>query len=160
MALTGKKRLFADAVIAGKSNRDAAIAAGYSPKTASAAGSRLVKDPEVMAYLAEHPKGARKGSKAASAPTPPAKPVPTFDLKAALEHRDPKAFLQAAMNDLALEPRLRIEAAKTLMPFMHPKLGEGGKKDQKRDAAKAASTGKFASSEPPKLAASNGKRIG
>ncbi len=30
MELTGKHRLFADAVLAGMSNKDAAIAAGYS----------------------------------------------------------------------------------------------------------------------------------
>ena len=30
MALTGKKRAFADAVLAGLSNKEAAIAAGYS----------------------------------------------------------------------------------------------------------------------------------
>lgn len=159
MALTGKKRLFADAVIAGKSNRDAAIAAGYSPKTASSAGSRLVKDPEVVAYLAEHRKGARKGGKAAPEAAPPEKPTPTFDLNAALAHRDPKSFLLAAMNDLKLDPKQRIDAAKALMPFMHPKLGEGGKKDQKQDAAKKAASGKFASAAPPKLAAANGKRI-
>lgn len=159
MALTGKKRLFADAVIAGKSNRDAAIAAGYSPKTASAAGSRLVKDLEVVAYLAEHRKGDRKGGKSAPPAAPQEKPAPTFDLNAALAHRDPKAFLLAAMNDLDLDPKQRIDAAKALMPFMHQKLGEGGKKEQRQDAAKAASTGKFASADPPKLAAANGKRI-
>ena len=47
MTLTAKKRAFADAVLAGRSNKDAAIVAGYSPATASAAGSRLVKDPVV-----------------------------------------------------------------------------------------------------------------
>ena len=52
MAFNSKKRLFADAVLAGKSNKDAAIAAGYSAATASAAGSRLVKDKDVVAYLA------------------------------------------------------------------------------------------------------------
>lgn len=159
MALTGKKRLFADAVIAGKSNRDAAIAAGYSPKTASAAGSRLVKDPEVMAYLTERRKGARKGGKAAAAPAePPPKPVPKFDLAAALQHSDPKAFLLAAMNDLELEPRQRIEAAKTLMPFMHKKLGEGGKKEQQGEAARKVAS-RFAPAAPPKLVAAGGKKV-
>ena len=51
MALTGKKRAFADAVLAGLSNKEAAIRAGFSEKTASAAGSRNVKDPDVKAYL-------------------------------------------------------------------------------------------------------------
>jgi len=156
MALTGKKRLFADAVIAGKSNKDAAIAAGYSAKTASAAGSRLVKDPEVAKYLRERKKTGRK-EPVAPAEAPP-KPAPKFDLAAALKHSDPKAFLLAAMNDLELEPRQRIEAAKTLMPFMHKKLGEGGKKEQREEDAKKVA-GRFSQAAPPRLAAAGGRKV-
>lgn len=152
MALTGKKRVFADAVLAGSSNKEAAIAAGYSAKTASAAGSRLVKDKEVAAYLAMRREELAKG-------LPPADDRPTFDISAALMHSDPKLFLLAAMNDQKAGEKLRIEAAKALMPFMHSKLGEGGKKDQKQDAAKKAGGGKYGSAEPPKLAAANGKRL-
>lgn len=140
MALTGKKRLFADAVIAGKSNKDAAIAAGYSAKTASAAGSRLVKDPKVVDYLG---KARGAGVPAPATTAPPAIEGPKFDLNAALMHTDPKAFLLAAMNDTELEEKLRIDAAKSLLPFMHKKLGEGGKKDGQADAAKAAGAGRF-----------------
>jgi phage terminase small subunit len=74
-------------------------------------------------------------------------------------HSDPQSFLLAAMNDTALDAKLRIDAAKALMPFTHAKLGEGGKKDQKQDAAKKAGAGKYGSAEPPKLAAANGKRL-
>jgi phage terminase small subunit len=63
-------------------------------------------------------------------------------------HSDPKAFLLAAMNDGELEPKLRIDAAKALMPFTHSKLGEGGKKDAAADAAKKAAN-KFTSTPPP-----------
>lgn len=162
MALTGKKRAFADAVLAGLSNREAAIRAGYSAATASAAGSRLVKDKEVVAHLAlarpQDPSAshqpANDGSSASPAPL-----TPTFDINAALMHSDPKAFLTVAMNDPALDAKLRIDAAKALMPFSHHKLGEGGKKDQQQDAAKRAGAGKFSSAEPPKLAAANGKRL-
>ena len=157
MALTGKKRLFADAVIAGKSNKDAAIAAGYSVATASAAGSRLVKDPQVSAYLKERRKAGRKSPAAATVTEPPPKPVPKFDLKAALQHDDPMVFLKAAMNDLDLDPRQRIDAAKALLPFVHQKLGEGGKKDAAADAAKKAAGGKFAAAAPPKLIVNNRK---
>lgn len=51
MALTAKKMQFAKALIAGKSNKDAALAAGYGVATASAAGSRLAKDPDVKEHL-------------------------------------------------------------------------------------------------------------
>lgn len=153
MALTGKKLLFADAVLAGSSNGEAAISAGYSAKTAPQAGSRLVKDPAVVAYLAAHRQAAP--AKTGSAPPAPPDERPSFDLALALTHADPKTFLIAAMNDLLLDPKQRIDAAKALLPFTHQKLGEGGKKDQKQDAAKKAGAGKFAASAPPKLVVNN-----
>lgn len=159
MAFNSKKRAFADAVLAGKSNRDAAIAAGYSAATASAAGSRLVKDKDVVAYLAQQ----RKKPAAKAKPTPPEQNAAMtraaldagFDLESILTFKDPKDFLLAAMNDQMTEPRLRITAAQTLMPFMHQKLGEGGKKDAKADAAKKAAS-KFGALAPP-LKLVNGK---
>ena len=55
----------------------------------------------------------------------------------------------ALMNDLEADVKLRADAAKALMPFMHTKLGEGGKKDQQQDAAKRVAGGKFAAAAPP-----------
>lgn len=66
-----------------------------------------------------------------------------------LAHKDPKVFLLALMNDLEADIKLRADAAKSLMPFMHNKLGEGGKKDLKQEAAKSASNGRFGASAPP-----------
>ena len=57
---------------------------------------------------------------------------------------DPKTFLLSVMDDNDVDARIRMDAAKALMPFMHLKLGEGGKKEQKQDATKAALGGKFA----------------
>lgn len=151
MALTGKKRLFADAVLAGSSNKEAAIAAGYSAATAAAAGSRLVKDVNVAEYLRTRRADAPKGQ----APTPAAKP---FDPQNPILFTDPKAFLIAAMNDGELAERQRVEAAKALMPFMHQKLGEGGKKEQREEQAKKVAS-RFASATPPKLVAAGGKKI-
>lgn len=157
MALTGKKRAFADAVLAGRSNKDAAIVAGYSAATASAAGSRLVKDPAVAEYL----KAARANvAPGAPAALPPAAPPPraTFDLTRALQHTDPKTFLMAAMNDIELGEKLRIDAAKALMPFVHKKPGEIGKKEEKLDAAQKAAGGRFgAPPAPPRLVSGGGK---
>lgn len=160
MAFNSKKRAFADAVLAGKSNKDAAIAAGYSPATASAAGSRLVKDKDVAAYLAERrKKPAAKGKVAPSTEkeaVTKAAVAAGFELAAILTFKDPKDFLLAAMNDQETEPKLRIDAAKSLMPFMHQKLGEGGKKDAKAEAAKKAAS-KFGALTPPKLVVNNRK---
>ena len=160
MALTPKKRAFIDALRGGASNRNAAIAAGCPEKTASAAGSRLAKDPDVVAELfklnALNP--VKPGVKA---PAPPAIPVSPeadadpagFDLAAALTHRDPKDFLLAVMNDLGTEPKLRVDAAKALMPFVHPRKGESGKKDLAKEAAEKVGTSRFGVRQPPKLTA-------
>ena len=51
MALTDKKRRFVDALLSGATNREAALAAEYSEKTASQAGSKLAKDPDVLAEV-------------------------------------------------------------------------------------------------------------
>ncbi|WP_420066306.1 terminase small subunit [Pseudomonas synxantha] len=51
MALTNKKRRFVESKADGASNREAAEAAGYAAASASAAGSRLAKDPDVVAAL-------------------------------------------------------------------------------------------------------------
>ncbi|WP_315125283.1 terminase small subunit [Comamonas antarctica] len=155
MALTGKKRLFADALLAGKSNKEAALAAGYSAASASAAGSRLAKDKDVLAHQQRKAAAAenfKEGAPASAAPSG------SFDLSQALAHRDPRAFLLAAMNDALLEPKLRIDAAKALMPFEFAKKGEGGKKEQQADAAKKVAS-RFAPAAPPKLAAANGKKV-
>lgn len=160
MALTAKKRLFAEALLAGKSNKLAALAAGYSAASASAAGSRLAKDKDVLAHLA------RKAAKAANKECQPPpetnvdESATAFDLSAALTHRDPRAFLLAAMNDVMLEPKLRIESAKALMPFEFAKKGESsGKKEEAAAKAKAAGAGKFGRREPPKLVAAGGQKL-
>ena len=72
-----------------------------------------------------------------------------FDLMQALLHRDPKDFLLSVMNDLESEPKLRVDAAKALMPFVHPRKGESGKKDQAQAKAEQASTGKFGARRGP-----------
>lgn len=81
-------------------------------------------------------------------------PVPVNET---LAHKDPKVFLLALMNDLEADIKLRADAAKSLMPFMHNKLGEGGKRDQQQDAAKKAAGGKFAATAPPRLVSNNGR---
>jgi phage terminase small subunit len=149
MALTGKKKAFADAVLAGSSNKAAAIAAGYSPATASPAGSRLVKDKEVAAYLAKARSAPAKADHAAGDVKQPAGADQAFDLTKALQHQDPKSFLLAAMNDIELDQRQRIDAAKALMPFMHQKLGEGGKKEDAANKAKQAGAGRFKPAPTP-----------
>ncbi|ORL52985.1 terminase [Pseudomonas putida] len=176
MALTSRKRAFIGALREGASNREAAVAAGYSERTASAAGSRLVKDKDVAAELLKlralglmpqdvkgdvkaHVKAkpaektsAKDEQAAESDPAADEQPEPEpagFDLTQALLHRDPKDFLLSVMNDLGSEPKLRVDAAKALMPFVHPRKGESGKKDQAQANAEKAATGKFGARRGP-----------
>lgn len=69
---------------------------------------------------------------------------------------DPKDFLAAMMNCQKLHPDARRDAAKALMPFVHVKKGEGGKKEAAAEASKAVARGKFSASAAPKLVASRG----
>lgn len=163
MALTGKKQKFAEAKAKGHSNKDAAIAAGYSPGSAGAAGSRLAKDPDVLAHLDRKSKAKVAKKSAPPAKVTPARPAPprgpealdeeaavaAFDWGQVTQFSDPKAFLKAVMNDVETEPKLRVFAAKELMPYHHRKLGDTGKKEDRQDAAKKAATGRFAAAAPP-----------
>ena len=67
---------------------------------------------------------------------------------------DPRKFLLDLMNDPSADPRMRLDAAKALMPFVHGKPG-AGKKDERQAAAKKVSTGKFAPAAPPRLVVNN-----
>jgi phage terminase small subunit len=153
MPLTIKKQRFADAVMAGEPNMSAAIIAGYSAATASPAACRLAKDPDVLAYIARM-NGAQQAAPASVDARAKAHGKQAIAVKEEQQQaappltyadtsNDPKAFLLSVMNDKLMEWRQRIEAAKTLMPFTHMKLGEGGKKEQKTAAAERAAGGKF-----------------
>lgn len=151
MALTGKKKAFADAVLAGFSNKEAAIKAGYSPATASAAGSRLVKDSRVVVYLAKARESKEKGGT-------DQQELPKFGISAVLQYSDPKVFLLAAINDPDIEPKEKINAAKALLPLYYGKVAEQGKKGSQQAAAKQVAS-RFATAAPPKLVAAGGKKV-
>ncbi|QFS17029.1 terminase small subunit [Acinetobacter indicus] len=127
MALTQKSKAFALSIAAGKSNREAAIDAGYSEKTASQKGSALAKDPEVIAYV----------EKLKNAP-----PIPD-DVSKALLTKDPMEKLIQYMN--CGNPEVELEAAKAMMPYVYGKVAPKGKKEGKAEGAQqtANSGGKF-----------------
>lgn len=64
-------------------------------------------------------------------------------------NQTPLEFLLSVMNDNAVEDRLRLEAAKTAAQYVHPKKGEGGKKEEVAEKAKKVAGGKFAAAPPP-----------
>lgn len=62
----------------------------------------------------------------------------------------------AVMNDASEEIDVRKDAAKAMLPYIHPKKGETGKKDARNAAAKvAAGASKFGAMAPPKLVVNN-----
>ncbi|MGY5333052.1 terminase small subunit [Pseudomonas protegens] len=152
MALTDKKRRFVDALLSGATNRVAAVAAGYSEKTASQAGSKLAKDQDVLAEVGRR----LKQKQAVSSEVKPARKVKGEDAQevdlAEVELSrtdDPRVFLTELMNADGADMRMRLEAAKTLMPYAHGKVADQGKKDQKAEAAKEAGKGKYSQGKPP-----------
>jgi phage terminase small subunit len=167
MALTSKKRAFIVAVREGASNKDAAIAAGCSEKTASAAGSRLAKDSDVVRELhkldALFPVNAavKPDVKASVKTAKPERPVrvspavaPRTEPKTSpsiVVDDDPLSFFKSMMADEEMDPKLRLDAAKALASFTVSKPGEKGKKEQVQEAAEQVASGRFGLRKPGQL---------
>lgn len=163
--LTAQKRKFALALISGMSKKDAAIKAGYSANSARSKGSQLAKDPEVIAFMSRKknekvevddvPTHGKKVNTPAVNTPPFSKPDPVPEIvRAAGEYDDPLEFLKSVMNDSAEDIDTRKDAAKAMLPYLHSKKGEGGKKDAKQAAAKAVAS-KFMGMAPPQLIVNN-----
>ncbi|KAA5961018.1 MULTISPECIES: terminase small subunit [Pantoea] len=159
--LTAQKRKFALALISGMSKKDAAIKAGYSANSARSKGSQLAKDPEVIAFIARKKKEKIDVDDVPSlgkkVNTPAVNPPPGSAAKTIIavgEYDDPLEFLKAVMNDQHEDIDTRKDAAKAMLPYIHSKKGEGGKKDAKLAAAKSVAS-KFSGLTPPKLVVSN-----
>lgn len=137
MALTVKKKAFAQAKRDGATNKEAAIFAGCSRETASQAGSRMAKDPDVIAYLEQLENV--KDVKTKSQPI-----ITKKDIKNVSNHADPLNFLEEIWMDPGEDIKLRIDAAKAALPYFHGKVAPKGKKEGKvEDAKKATQGGKF-----------------
>lgn len=145
MALTNKKRRFVESKASGASNREAAEAAGYAAASASAAGSRLAKDPDVVAAL-EKLKAAKnvKGSPPAKDPGSEPSDGDGEDLAELPNTDDPLEWLLALMNEPNAKMFDRRNAAQSALPYFHGKKSGMGKKEQKlEDAAKVGSNSRF-----------------
>lgn len=138
--LTQKQQEFIANKIAGVTNRDAAIAAGYAVAGAAVAADKLMRNPAV-----------RSAIKAAT---------PAVDIKSGMptmpraKYADAMTFLRDVMNHAQLPIAMRADAAKQLLPYQHARIGEQGKKQSAKDrAAKlAGKRGPFAPKKaPPKL---------
>lgn len=86
------------------------------------------------------------GARPGSGRKPKPKPIISTEV---LAGDDPRVFLVSVMNDPIADARLRLDAAKALLPYVAEKPVEAGKKQQRVQAAKKVSGGKFASVAPP-----------
>lgn len=128
MLLNDKQELFAQNMAAGQNQAESCINAGYSKNGAAAAASRLMRNPEILARIEElrtQSAGLNNHVKSSHAAIP-AQMAPD---------NDPMLFLEKVMNDKNWPPKLRVDAAKTLMPYVHARIGEAGKKETALDAA-------------------------
>jgi len=138
MALTAKKKAFAQSKHDGADNRQAAIFAGYSPESASQAGSRLAKDPDVIAHIER----LKINTEVKADVKPDPKPIITKkDIETAGSRADPLKFLEEIWTDPVEDMKMRMDAAKAALPYFHGKVAEKGKKESQVDDAKAAATG-------------------
>lgn len=129
MALTLKKRLYADAIMDGETKADAAEIAGYSKATASQAGSRLFKDNDVIQYI--------------ETKTLEREQIEVGAVHVKRNVVDPREALIDLLNDP--DPKVVLTAASTLMPYYYAKVEASGKKETAKSQAKqATSTGRFA----------------
>lgn len=143
MALSEKMKKFAQAVVDGLSNKEAAISAGYAEKTASQQGSKLRKDPEIIVHI-EKLKADKEGRSLTSG-KPKVKTISTHEDDNPLDDEDyakddPLQFLIDVMNK-SDDMFLRFNAAKAALPYVHGKVAEKGKKQTQEDEAKAAANG-------------------
>lgn len=154
--LNEKQELFFKAILRGEKPPQAAISAGLSPKTASAAGHRMRKHPAIVAALAAVGIGTTPGANAKPSDTgDESEPeIVTVEIE---QTDDPKVFLTALMNCPKAGVKARLEAAKALLPFEHSKMGEKGKKVTKEEGAKELAGGghAYGSRRPPKLVVNN-----
>ncbi|EGT99127.1 TPA: terminase small subunit [Acinetobacter baumannii] len=150
MALTEKMKKFARAIVEGKSNKEAAILAGYAEKSASQQGSKLRNDPEIIIFI-EKLKAEKEGRTLTSEkqkvkPTDSGEDCNPLDEEFPYTKDDPLQFLIDVMNNKDNEMFLRFNAAKAALPYTHGKVADKGKKETKAEAAKNAAKagGKFA----------------
>lgn len=74
------------------------------------------------------------------------------------EIRDPLEFLLDVMQGFIKPSPDQLKAAQTAAQYTHVKKSEGGKKEQKQDAAQKVK-GRFERAAPPRLVASGGKPV-
>jgi phage terminase small subunit len=137
---TEKQQAFITSKAAGATHRDAAIAAGYSMASANVRASELMRRPDIKAAV----KAAAKPGRVDIAPALPSERC-----------ADSLKFMMNAMNNPQLPVAMRFEAAKAMLPYLHTRMGETGKKESAKERARGIANGgrgKFTpKAAPPQL---------
>lgn len=142
--MTKKQRRFIELKIMGVANKGAAIEAGYAPNSADVTAGKLMMRADVREAIEQG-----KSSSGAS----PSQGMPRD------HYPDSLTFLMDVMNNHALPVGMRIDAARHLLPYQHARLGEKGKKEQRKEtAAVLAGAKRFAVGKPPVLRSIDGGR--
>lgn len=69
----------------------------------------------------------------------------------AKKYSDPLLFLSMLMDDEDADPKARLDAAKAMLPYVHAKIGEQGKKEAQQEQAEAlAQSAIYTASKAPK----------
>lgn len=142
--LTSKKRAFAESLLAGKSQTESAVSAGYSENTAKQAGYKLARDKDVLDHI-NRMKNHQEKSK------PQIEKKAEEVTKRKMTYLDPMDFLRDVMNDDSEDKKIRADAAKSMLPYVHAKIGEQGKKETQQNKAKNATDGFYSAAKPPKV---------
>jgi phage terminase small subunit len=126
--LTSRQKRFCAAIAVGATQREAAITAGYSLRSAHVRASRLMDDPQVHAEIAR----LRCGERASYEVRP----------------TDPLQYMLSVMTDPNVDERRRDRMAVAAAKYVHAQDG-GGKKRERQEAAQRAVSGRFAPAPPP-----------
>lgn len=167
MALTEMQQQFVVNKAAGIKNREAAIAAGFSPKSADVQAGRLMGRADIKKAIAKAKRDMRSGvtdkpdvDDADMDDTAKKNRMPKAN------YRDPLVFLTDVMNHKHLPIAMRADAAFKMLPYMHARIADKGKKESKKDRAKELSGAgakpgakpRFATKQPPPLRVVDGGR--
>ena len=104
--------------------------------------------------------GARPGAGRKPKPEPELTPLPAaLTLPAEGGSFDPRPALEQVARGLIEVTPQQYKALTALLPYVHLKKGDVGKKEEVGDKAKQAAGGKYAAAAPPRLAAAGGKKV-
>lgn len=159
MSLTEKQQAFVVNKAAGVKNKEAAIAAGYSASAAAVTASQLLARKDIKDAIAK----AKRDMRANGYKVPKDADEEEQNKKTSMprtRYTDPKDFLTDLMNHKHQPIAMRADAAFKLMPYMHARIGEKGKKETAKERAGEIARGggqsgkpKFATKAPPPLRA-------